>query len=55
MESKRYKGKGLGKDEQEIEELPIKIFDSNEDKSGLGTKMKNPKIQFPIIVMMSPK
>lgn len=41
MGSKRYKDKGHGRDEQEIEELQIKIFDSNEGKSCRGTNKKN--------------
>lgn len=36
MESKNYKGKGLRKNEQGIEELPRNMIKSNEGKSGLG-------------------
>lgn len=38
MESRRYKRKGLGKYDQGIEELPADMFDSNERKSGIGSK-----------------
>lgn len=43
MESTRYKGKGLGRNEYEIEELPRKMFNSNEGKSGLGKNKVNQK------------
>lgn len=41
MESIRYKGKGLRRNEQGIEELLLNIFQSNEGKSGLGKKKAN--------------
>jgi len=38
MESIKYKGKVLGKNEQGIKELPAKMFESNKENNDIGSK-----------------
>lgn len=43
MESIKYKGKVLGKNEQGIKELPAKMFESNKENNDIGSKKASQK------------